>query len=66
MFFRTSRKSPVHPLAGVEMRICDAVRHNHFDAVLINGIDMLWAVNELSPEMPTVLIAHYLEHQLLV
>ena len=27
---------------------------------------MLWAVDELPSEMPTVLIAHNLEHQLLV
>jgi hypothetical protein len=50
----------------LKVRIRETVRHHHFDAVLINGSDMLWAVKELSPEMPTVLIAHYLEHQLLV
>jgi hypothetical protein len=33
----------------LKMRIRDAVRHRHFDAVLINGSDMLWAVNELPP-----------------
>jgi hypothetical protein len=50
----------------LKVRIRATVRHHHFDAVLINGSDMLWAVNELPPEMPTVLIAHNLEHQLLV
>jgi hypothetical protein len=48
------------------MRIRETVRHHHFDAVLINGSDMLWAFDELPQEMPTVLIAHNLEHQLLV
>ena len=33
----------------LKMRIRDAVRHHSFDAVLINGSDMLWAVNELPP-----------------
>jgi hypothetical protein len=49
----------------LKMRIRETVRHQNFDAVLINGSDMLWAVNELPPELPTVLIAHNLEHQLL-
>ena len=47
-------------------RIRETVHSHRFDAVLINGSDMLWVVDELPPEMPTVLIAHNLEHQLLV
>ena len=46
-------------------RIRETARSQHFDAALINGGDMLWAVKELPPEMPTVLIAHNLEHQVL-
>lgn len=46
-------------------RIRETVRSRRYDAVLINGSDMLWALDELPPEMPTVLIAHNLEHHLL-
>lgn len=48
-----------------KLRIRETARSHHFDAALINGSDMLWAIDELPPEMPTVLIAHNLEHQLL-
>ncbi len=47
------------------LRIREIARSQHFDAALINGGDMLWAVKELPPEIPTVLIAHNLEHQVL-
>lgn len=47
-------------------RICETVRSHHYDAALINGSDMLWAIEVLPPRMPTVLIAHNLEHQVLV
>jgi len=47
------------------LRIREAIRRHRFDAVLINGGDMFWAFEELPREMPTVLIAHNLEHQLL-
>lgn len=46
-------------------RIREIARSQHFEAAVINGGDMLWAVNELPPAMPTVLIAHNLEHQVL-
>lgn len=46
-------------------RIRDLARSQPFEAAVINGGDMLWAINELPPEMPTVLIAHNLEHQVL-
>lgn len=46
-------------------RIHETVRSRRYAAVLINGSDMLWAVDELPSEMPTVLVAHNLEHQLL-
>lgn len=48
-----------------QVRIRQAVSSDRFDAVLINGSDMLWALDELPSTMPTVLIAHNLEHQLL-
>lgn len=48
-----------------KLRIRNIARSQHFDAALINGGDMLWAVKELPPEIPTVLIAHNLEHQVL-
>ncbi|MGP0592774.1 glycosyltransferase [Nitrospira sp. T9] len=48
-----------------KLRIRKIARSQHFDAALINGGDMLWAVKELPPEIPTVLIAHNLEHQVL-
>ena len=38
----------------LKMRIRETVRHHPFDAVLINGSDMLWAVNEVFAEMPTI------------
>jgi len=47
------------------VRIREAVHSNRYDAVLINGSDMLWAIDEIPPDMPTVLIVHNLEHQLL-
>jgi hypothetical protein len=47
------------------MRIHETVHSRRYDAVLINGSDMLWAIDEIPPEMPIVLIAHNLEHQLL-
>ncbi|WP_447964242.1 glycosyltransferase [Nitrospira sp. Ecomares 2.1] len=46
-------------------RIRAIARSQPFDAAVINGGDMLWAITELPPEMPTVLIAHNLEHQVL-
>jgi hypothetical protein len=49
-----------------KMRIRETFRSNDFDLVLINGSDMLWASHELPPEMPTVLIALNLEHELLI
>jgi Glycosyl transferases group 1 len=48
-----------------KLRIREIARSQHFDAALINGGDMLWALKELPPEIPTVLIAHNLEHQVL-
>ena len=48
-----------------KMRIREAVRSNHFDAALINGIDMLWAFEEIPSKMPKVVITHNLEHQVL-
>lgn len=50
----------------LKVRIRETLRSCAFDAVLINGSDMLWVSDELPPEMPTVLVAHNLEHQLLV
>jgi glycosyltransferase involved in cell wall biosynthesis len=47
------------------VRIRETIRSHRFDAVVINGSDMLWAADELPPEIPIVLIAHNLEHQLL-
>ena len=51
---------------SLRQRIRETARSHHYDAALINGSDMLWAINALPPEMPTVLIAHNLEHQVLV
>ena len=47
------------------VRIREAVHSRRYDVVLINGSDMLWAIDEIPSDMPTVLIAHNLEHQLL-
>ena len=47
-------------------RICETARSHHYDAALINGSDMLWAIDALPLKIPTVLIAHNLEHQVLV
>ena len=47
-------------------RICAAARSHQYDAALINGTDMCWAIDALPPEIPTVLIAHNVEYQLLV
>ncbi len=49
-----------------KQRICETARSHHYDAALINGSDMLWAIDALPLEIPTVLIAHNLEHQVLV
>lgn len=48
-----------------ELRIREASRSQHYNAALINGGDMLWALDALPPNLPTVLIAHNLEHQVL-
>ena len=47
-------------------RIRETARSHHYGAALINGSDMLWALDALPLEMPTLLIAHNLEYQLLV
>jgi hypothetical protein len=47
-------------------RIYETARAHQYDAALINSSDMWWAIHALPPEIPTVLIAHNLEHQLLV
>lgn len=47
------------------VRVREAVSSRRFDAVLINGADMLWVRDELPPHLPTVVVAHNLEHQLL-
>jgi len=49
----------------VRVRVREAVSSRRFDAVLINGGDMLWVRDELPPHLPTVVVAHNLEHQLL-
>lgn len=46
-------------------RIREAVRSRRYAAVVINGSDMLWAVEELPSEMPILLVAHNLEHRVL-
>lgn len=46
-------------------RIRKAVGSCRYAMVVINGGDMLWAVDELPPDMPTLLIAHNLEHEVL-
>ena len=48
-----------------ELRIREASRSQRYNAALINGGDMLWALDALPPNLPTVLIAHNLEHQVL-
>jgi len=48
------------------LRIRETVRAHDYDAVLINSSDMLWALDALPPLMPTILIAHNLEHQVLI
>jgi glycosyl transferase family 1/glycosyl transferase family 4 len=48
-----------------KLRVRETARSHHYDAALINGSDMLWAIKALPPDMPTVLIAHNIEHQLL-
>ncbi|THJ19618.1 MAG: glycosyltransferase family 4 protein [Nitrospira sp. CG24D] len=49
----------------LRIRVREAVSSRRFDAVLINGSDMLWVRDELPPHLPTVIVAHNLEHQLL-
>ncbi|MEQ1627086.1 MAG: glycosyltransferase [Nitrospira sp.] len=49
----------------LRIRVREAVSSRRFDAVLINGGDMLWVRDELPPHLPTVVVAHNLEHQLL-
>jgi hypothetical protein len=49
-----------------QVRIREIVRSHHYDAALINSSDMLWAIDEFPSGMPAVLVAHNLEHQLLV
>lgn len=49
-----------------KLRIRETSRSHHYDTALINGSDMLWAIDALPPEMPRLLIAHNLEHQVLV
>ncbi|MBA5865679.1 MAG: glycosyltransferase [Nitrospira sp. CR1.3] len=49
----------------LQARIREAVRSKHYDTVLINGSDMLWVLEELSPRTPAMLVAHNLEHRLL-
>ena len=49
----------------LRVRIREAVHSRRYDAVLVNGSDMLWAIDELPSDMPTMLVAHNLEHQLL-
>ncbi|NOS77589.1 MAG: glycosyltransferase family 4 protein [Nitrospira sp.] len=49
----------------LRVRVREAVSSRRFDAVLINGGDMLWVREELPPHLPTVVVAHNLEHQLL-
>ncbi len=49
----------------LQRRIREAVHSRRYDAVLINGSDMLWSLDELPGEIPTILIAHNLEHRLL-
>lgn len=49
----------------LRVRVREAVSSRRFDAVLINGGDMLWVRDELPPHLPTMVIAHNLEHQLL-
>ncbi len=46
-------------------RIREAVRARRYAAVVINGSDMLWAVEELPSEIPILLVAHNLEHRVL-
>ena len=50
----------------LRLRIRETVRAHDYDAVLINSSDMLWALDALPPLMPTILIAHNLEHQVLI
>lgn len=49
----------------LRVRVREAVSSRRFNAVLINGADMLWVRDELPPHLPTVVVAHNLEHQLL-
>ncbi|ULA64052.1 MAG: Glycosyltransferase [Nitrospira sp.] len=46
-------------------RIREAVRVRRYAAVVINGSDMFWAVEELPSEIPILLVAHNLEHRVL-
>jgi len=36
----------------------------HFDAVILSGSDLLWLIAELPPSLPTVVVAHNVEHRL--
>ena len=49
----------------LRVRVRGTVSSRRFDVVLINGADMLWVRDELPPHLPTVVVAHNLEHQLL-
>jgi glycosyltransferase involved in cell wall biosynthesis len=49
----------------LRVRVREIVSSRRFDAVLINGGDMLWVRDELPSHLPTVVVAHNLEHQLL-
>jgi hypothetical protein len=49
----------------LQVRIREAIRSRRYDIAVLNGGDMLWVLDELPPRMPTVLVAHNLEHRLL-
>jgi len=49
-----------------KQRIVETARSHRYDAALINSSDMGWAIDALPRDMPTVLIALNLEHQVLL
>lgn len=45
-------------------RLRELTRRQRFDLVLLNGGDLLWLSEQLPPSIPTVLVAHNMEHLL--
>ena len=49
---------------GLVGKIKELVGRNDYDLIVINGSDLLWLLDHLPTNIPVVLIAHNIEHQL--